>query len=92
MGKGGGLSTILRSGLKCGGLESNFGRGPGPRDEWNRLVLFVPGVQIGCVFRGTQLGYIGSRIIISVRRYDLAMVKHHSKNWKMKDGEMVLIA
>ena len=27
-GKGGGLSTTLRPGLKCGGLESKFGQGP----------------------------------------------------------------
>ena len=32
-GKGGGLSTILRPGLKCGGLESKLGRGPRPRDR-----------------------------------------------------------
>ena len=32
-GKGGGLSTILRSGLKCGGLESKFGQGPRPHDR-----------------------------------------------------------
>ena len=32
-GKGGGLSTMLRLGLKCEGLESKFGRGPGPRDR-----------------------------------------------------------
>ena len=44
------------------------------------------------VFRSTQLGYIGSRIIVSVRWYDLAMVQHHNKNQKMKDGEMVMIA
>ena len=31
--KGGGLSTILRPGLKCGDLESKSGRGPGPRDR-----------------------------------------------------------
>ena len=30
---GGGLSTILRPDLKCRGLESKFGRGPGPRDR-----------------------------------------------------------
>ena len=41
---------------------------------------------------GTQLGYIGSRIAVSVRRYDLAMVWHRSKNWKIKDGKMVLMA
>ena len=38
-----GLSTILRLGLKCGGLESKFGRGPRPRDRsgmgWSRLCL-----------------------------------------------------
>ena len=28
----------------------------------------------GRVFRGTQLGYIGSQIAVFVRRYDLAMV------------------
>ena len=27
-----------------------------------------------------------------MRRYDLAMVRHRSKNWNMKDGKMVLIA
>ena len=36
--------------------------------------LFVPRVQTGHVFWGTQLGYIGSRIAVSVRLYDLAMV------------------
>ena len=40
--------------------------------EWDGVVLlFVPGVQMGHVFRGTQLGYIGSRIAISMRRYRL---------------------
>ena len=56
------------------------------------MVLFVPGVQTGHVFRGTQLGYISSRIAVSMRRYDLAIVQHRSKNWNMKDGKMVLIA
>jgi hypothetical protein len=32
-GIGGGLSTTLRPDLKCGGLESKFGRGPGTRDR-----------------------------------------------------------
>ena len=50
------------------------------------------GVQMERVFRGTQLGYIGSRITVSVRQYDLAMVQHRIKNQKMKDGEMILIA
>ena len=91
--KGRGLSTILRPGLKCGGLESKFGRWTWTLwQEWNGFVLFVPGIQMGCVFQGTQLGYIDSRITVSVRRYDLAMVLHRSKNKKMKDGKMVLIA
>ena len=36
-----------------------------PRHEWNGLVLFMPRVQARRVFRGTQLGYINSRITIS---------------------------
>ena len=52
-GKGGGLSTILRPGLKCGDLETKFGRGPGPHDRsgmgWSRLCL---GTSEACV-----LGY-----------------------------------
>ena len=51
---GGGLSTILSPGLRSGGLESKFGRGPGhPGQESDGLVLLVPGVQVGRVFRGT---------------------------------------
>ena len=30
---GGGLSTALSPGLRSGGLESKFGRGPGPQDR-----------------------------------------------------------
>jgi hypothetical protein len=41
--KGGGLSTALRPSLKCGGLESKFGWGPGPLDRsgmgWSCLCL-----------------------------------------------------
>ena len=54
---GGGLSTTLSPGLMCGGLESKFGRRPGPRDR--RVVgwsCFVPRVQAERVFQGTQLG------------------------------------
>ena len=58
--------------------------------EWIGLVCAQ--VQMGHVFWGTQLGYIGSRITISVKRYDLTMVQHCSKNQKMKGGKMVLIA
>jgi hypothetical protein len=42
-GKDGGLSTTLRPGLKCEGLESKFGRGPRPLDRsgmgWSCLCL-----------------------------------------------------
>ena len=55
VGKGGGLSTTLRPGLKCGGLESKFERGPGPCD---RRVMGWSCLYLGCVF----LGYIDSRI------------------------------
>ena len=39
-GKGGGLITILRPGLKCGGMESKFGRDLDPviGVEWVDLV------------------------------------------------------
>ena len=56
-GDGGGLSTALSLGLRSGGLESKFGRGPGPRDRrvvsWSCL---CPGYKRGMCFRGTQLG------------------------------------
>ena len=42
-GDGGDLSTILSPGLRCGGLESKFGRGPRPLDMrvvgWSCLCL-----------------------------------------------------
>ena len=42
-GDGGGLSTTLSPGLTSGGLESKFGRGPGPLDRrvvgWSCLCL-----------------------------------------------------
>ena len=40
--------------------------------EWVGLVC-AWGINRACVL-GTQLGCIGSRIVVSVRRYDLAMV------------------
>ena len=50
--KGGGLSTILRPGLKCGGLEFKFGWGPRPLDRcgmgWSHLCLgYKQGVCLG---------------------------------------------
>ena len=50
--KGGGLSTTLRCGLKCGGLESKFEWGPRPLDGsemgWSCLCLrYKQGVCFG---------------------------------------------
>ena len=60
---GGGPCTALSPGLRGGGLESQFGRGPGhPRQESDGLVLLVPGVQAGRVFLGYPAGGIDSRI------------------------------
>ena len=60
---GGGPCTALSPGLRGGGLESQFGRGPGhPGQESDGLVLLVPGVQAGRVFSGYPAGGIDSRI------------------------------
>ena len=62
-GGGGGPCTALSPGLRGGGLESKFGRGPGhPGQESDGLVLLVPGVQAGRVFSGHPAGHIDSRI------------------------------
>jgi hypothetical protein len=66
-GKGGGLSTALRPGLKCGGLESKFGWGPRPLDRSGMGCSYLClGYKRGVCFRGTQLGYIDSRIAVSM--------------------------
>ena len=58
---GGGPCTALSPGLRSGGLESKFGRGPGhPGQEGNGVVLLVPGVQAGRVFLGHSAGHIDS--------------------------------
>ena len=60
---GGGPCTALSPGLRGGGLESQFGRGPGhPRQESDGLVLLVPGVQAGHVFLGYLARGIDSQI------------------------------
>ena len=62
-GDGGGPCTTLSLGLRSGGLESKFGRGPRhPGQEGDGLVLLVPRVQAGHVFSGYLARYIGSRI------------------------------
>ena len=54
---GGGPCAALSPGLRGGGLESQFGRGPRhPGQEGDGLVLLVPGVQAAVCFWGTQLG------------------------------------
>jgi hypothetical protein len=89
----GGLSTILRLGLQCWGLKSKLGRGPGPPwQEWNGLVLLVPGIQARRVFSGHPAGHIDSRIVISAWRYGLTTLWHRSKNWQLKYEEMVPFA
>ena len=57
-----------------GAWSPSLDRDLDPMIEWNGLVLLMPGAQAGRVFWGTQLGYIGLRITVFVRRYDLAMV------------------
>ena len=53
----GGPCTALSLGLRGGGLESQFGRGPGSHDRkvvgWSCLCL---GYKRGMCFWGTQLG------------------------------------
>ena len=78
-------------GLRCGGLGFKFGWGPGPLDRrvvgWSCLCL---GYKEGVCFRyPTEIHWFMNRHVI---RYDLSMILQCSKNWKMKDGEMDLIA
>ena len=56
---GGGPCTALSLGLRGGGLESQFGRGPRtPGQEGDGLVLLVPEVQAGaCVFGVPSWGH-----------------------------------
>jgi hypothetical protein len=85
---GGGLSTTLRSGLKCGGLESKFRRGPGTFNRsgtgWSCLCL---GCKHGVCFSGYPAGHIDSWIAVSTWRYGLTTLWHRSKNWHMKEGK-----
>ena len=61
---GGGPCTALSPGLRSGGLDSKFGRGPRHLgQEGDGLVLLVPGVQAGHVFSGYPAGGIDSRIV-----------------------------
>ena len=57
-GDGGDPCTALSLGLRSGGLESKFGRGPRPHDRrvmgWSSMCL---GYKRGVRFQGTQLGH-----------------------------------
>ena len=58
---GGGPCTALSSGLRGGGLESQFGRGPRhPGQEGDGLVLLMSWVQVGRAFSGYPVGGIDS--------------------------------
>jgi hypothetical protein len=71
----GGLSIALRPGLKRGGLEFKFGRGPRPLDKsgmsWSCLCL---GYKWDVCFSRYPAGHIDSQIAISTWRYDLTTV------------------
>ena len=73
-GKGGGLSTTLRPGLESGGLESKFGRDLDPMTGVELVGLVCAWGTNGACVSGYLAAYIGSRITVFVRRYDLAMV------------------
>jgi hypothetical protein len=56
-GDGGGPCTALSPGLRSGGLESKFRRGPGPYDKRVMgLSCLCLGYKRGVCFRGIQLG------------------------------------
>ena len=60
---GGGPCTALSPGLRCGGLESQFGRGPRTLgQEGDGLVLLMPRVQARRVFLGYPARGIDLRI------------------------------
>ena len=81
---------MLRPDLKCGGLESKFGRDLDPvTGEWWVGPACAWGTS-GRVFWGTQLGTLIHELLAI--RYDLSTVQQRSKNQKIKDSKMILIA
>jgi hypothetical protein len=63
----GGLSITLRPGLQCWGLRVRAWTGTWtPWQEWNGLILLVPGVQARRVFSGHPAGHIHSRIVVNL--------------------------
>ena len=90
---GGGLSTILRPGLRCWGLGVQVCMGPRPFGRsgkgWSCLCL---GYKRGVCFEVPSQDTLTHKSPFPLRRYDLTMVQHHSKNWNMEGGKMVLFA
>ena len=85
--------TALSPGLRGGGLESQFGRGPRHLgQESDGLVLLVPGVQVGRVFLGYPAGGIDSRIAgksdTACLRFSI-VVRTEDERWKMKRGNLI---
>ena len=84
----GGPCTALSPGLRDGGLESQFGWGPGhPGQESDGLVLLVPGVPVGRVFSGYATRGIDSRIAglsgMACLRFSI-VVRTEDERWKRK--------
>jgi hypothetical protein len=89
----GGLSTILRPGLQCWGLRVRAWMGTWTRwQEWNGLVLLVPGVQARRVFRGTQLGTLirESPILRDGTAWLRSGIVVRTGSWKMKKWFLLL--
>ena len=90
---GGGPCTALSPELRGGGLESQFGWGPGhPGQESDGLVLLVPWVQAVRVFSGYPAGGIDSRI---AGRSGTAcfvpstVVRTEDERWKIEKGNLI---
>ena len=88
---GGGPCTAQSLGLRGGGLESQFGRGPGhPGQESDGLVLLVPWVQAGRVFSGYPAGGSDSRIAgQSGTTCFVSSTVVRTERWKMKKGNLI---
>ena len=75
-------------GLRSGGLESKFGRGPGHLgQEGDGLVLLVPMVQVGRVFSGYPAGALiressGDLVWLVFRPSTVVRLKMKDGRWK----------
>ena len=89
-GDGGGLSTALSPGLRSGGLESKFGRGPGPRDRrvvgWSCLCL---GYKQVCVFEVPSWGHWFANRRCSYTTCLRFSIVIRIGRWKMEKGKLI---